>query len=74
MKDFGRLSLRLLNEEEGQATTEYILLLTIGLTMAISVVKKFIQPYLASMATKFSAQLQGALFNKANMHTFRVSH
>ena len=47
-------------------------MLAIGMAMAISVVKKFIQPYLAKMANAFSAEMQSALFSKANMHTLRI--
>jgi Flp pilus assembly pilin Flp len=68
-----RLLLRACFEDEsGQASVEYMLMLSIAMAMAISVVKKFIQPYLAKMADTFSTQMQNALFNKANMHSLRI--
>jgi len=62
----------LLLDEAGQASTEYMLMLAIGMAMTISVIKKFIQPYLAKLADTFSAQMQNALFNKANMHSLHI--
>jgi Flp pilus assembly pilin Flp len=61
-----------LKDETGQASVEYILMLSIGMMMAMTVVKRFLQPYLAKLATTFSTQMQNALFNKANMHSLRI--
>jgi Flp pilus assembly pilin Flp len=62
----------LLRDEDGQASVEYILMLSIAMLMVMSVVKKFIRPYMAKMAERFSAQLQATLFSKANMHSLKI--
>jgi len=59
-------------DQQGQASAEYTLMLSIGLMLGFSVVKNFIKPYLAKMAAIFSQQLQNSLFNKANMHSLRI--
>jgi Flp pilus assembly pilin Flp len=59
-------------DESGQASAEYTLMLSIGLMLGFSVVKKFIKPYLEKMSAQFSSQLSSSLFGKANMHTLRI--
>lgn len=62
---------RFRGDESGQASVEYILMLSVGLAMAITLVRKFIRPVLARLAEAFSAQL-AALFSKANLHTLKI--
>lgn len=64
----------LLADDSGQTSIEYILMLVIGAAMALSVIKKFLQPIFAQLADSISNQLQSTLFNKANMHSLRIGH
>jgi Flp pilus assembly pilin Flp len=59
-------------DERGQASVEYMLMISITLAMTISVIKKFVQPILAEFANTYATKMQNALFNKANMHTLRI--
>jgi hypothetical protein len=61
---------RCCEDESGQASAEYILMLAVGIAMAITLVRKFIRPVLARLADAFSAQL-AELFSKDNLHTLK---
>lgn len=73
LRQLSRL-VRLFEDQSGQATVEYILMLFIAVAMAASVIKHFIQPYMATLADSFSAQITSTLFNKANLHSLRIGH
>ncbi len=63
--------LNFLRDEEGQATTEYILMLSIAVMMAVMVMKKLIGPVYAKLAGAVSNSLQNKLFN-TNLHVFKI--
>jgi Flp pilus assembly pilin Flp len=58
-------------DEDAQATTEYLLMLTMVLVMVVAVVKNLIGPVLSRMGDVVSRSIQNQLFG-ANLHTFRV--
>ena len=62
----------LMQDERAQATTEYILILTVSVTLVFIVVKNFVKPYLSKIASGVYAQMKSSLFNKANMHSFKI--
>lgn len=69
---FSLLILRLLKDEEGQATTEYILILAVVCTFLISVVKKLLQPMFAQLLS-FAQNFIEKKFFGADLHFYRIS-
>jgi Flp pilus assembly pilin Flp len=65
------LWLELWNDEQGQATTEYILILAVVITFLISMIKKFIRPAFARLAQGMSQRIEKQFFG-ANLHQFRI--
>jgi hypothetical protein len=57
--------------ERAQASVEYMLLLSIGAAMAITVMRKLISPVLARLSAAFSAQLD-SFFSRANLHSLKI--
>ncbi len=62
----------LARDERGQASVEYILMLTVSLMILTTVIKKFIQPYLAKISGRLVDRMQSTLFNKANLHHLKI--
>jgi Flp pilus assembly pilin Flp len=58
-------------DEEGQASTEYVLMLSIVVSLTLFVVKNFIKPTFEKLSRVLSNTLQNQLFG-ANLHVFRV--
>ena len=56
--------------EKGQATTEYILMLAISVTLIIVVSKNLVRPILNSLASELGQQIENRLFR--NFHHFPV--
>lgn len=65
------LFLRFLKDDEGQATTEYILILSVTVILAVGVMKKFVGPVFAKLSSTLTANIDKQLFG-ANMHYYRV--
>ena len=63
---------RLLRDESGQATTEYILMIVMALVLVLSVIKKFIQPTLDRLKTQITTQLENTLFGGGDFHRLRI--
>ena len=62
----------LLKDEEGQAVTEYVLMLSCMVGIALLALKKFVQPAFSKI-TKYVTNQIDKQFLGANFHTFRVS-
>lgn len=60
-------------EESGQATTEYILMLAMMVSLAVMVINKVIRPVIQQLGETLFAQIQAKLFRPGAMHRFRVS-
>jgi Flp pilus assembly pilin Flp len=58
-------------DEEGQATTEYFLMLSIVVSLTLMVITKFIRPVFERFGNQLSALIEKRLFG-ADLHTFRV--
>lgn len=55
-------------DEEGQATLEYILILSILVLIAILLVRDLIRPLLDKMTTGITDALKNGMFNPESMH------
>ncbi len=62
---------RFLSDDQGQATVEYILILSVTVIVAVGVMKKFIVPAFAKMQAALSNNIDKQLFG-ANMHYYRI--
>jgi hypothetical protein len=60
-------------DETAQATTEYVLMLSVIVPLLLMVIKKLIQPGFASLTLYVDNLIQKKLFG-ADLHTFRVSN
>ena len=72
-KFYRQLYSRFYSDEEGQATTEYILVLAMIMGFLVMTIKKLITPAFA----KFSSNITGLMdqrIMKADLHCFRVGH
>ncbi len=58
-------------EEDGQATVEYTLVLSIMISLAVIVVRTFIAPLYTRMLSMISKKIENEVFG-ADLHTFRV--
>ena len=63
---------RLLKSEDAQATTEYILLLSIVVALATLVIKKLLHPLAAKAGVLFEKKFEKAL-GGPNFHNFPVN-
>jgi Flp pilus assembly pilin Flp len=63
--------LRFLKSEDGQATTEYMLILAIVSGMLVMLVKKLIQPSFQKLIASVNSAIQKQLFGM-DMHVYRV--
>lgn len=61
----------LIRETSGQATTEYILLLAVVMTMLLFLIKKLIQPYLIKLRDALAERFNSTLFG-ADLHRIRL--
>lgn len=59
-------------DEKAQSTFEYILMLSIAVTLTILVIKTLIVPVLSFLSDQVSGVLRRTLFNKPSMHHIRV--
>ncbi len=66
-----RMMMKFLNDESGQATTEYILMLSIMAGFAVMIIKNFIQPTYQKLSARMSSLIEQK-FLGMDMHTFRV--
>lgn len=62
---------RLWREEEGQATTEYILLLAIIVGMLVTLLKKLIAPAYSKLLLAMSNQIEKKIFG-VDLHYFPI--
>lgn len=60
-----------LREEEGQAVTEYILLMAIMVSFAVMIIKALIRPMYDRISTLLANGVENRLL-KADFHTFKV--
>ncbi len=60
-----------LQDEEGQATTEYILMLSIITSMLVLLVKKLITPMFTKMTASLTSRIEKE-FLGADLHVFRI--
>lgn len=63
---------RFLRDERGQATAEYILILSVALALMAIVIKRLIKPAYEKLRTFLVARLETALFGKGDFHKFPV--
>lgn len=61
----------LIRDEQGQATTEYFLMLSIVVSLTLMVITKFIRPAFEKLGGQLSDMLEKRLFG-VDLHTFRV--
>lgn len=61
----------LLQDEEGQATTEYVMMLSIVTIFLVMTIKNLIQPLFAQLNQYISNSI-GTRFFGSNLHYFRV--
>lgn len=71
MKNRFQFLSRFLKSEEAQATTEYMLILSVVATLLIALVNKLIKPAFAKLSDSISNSIQKQLFGM-DMHTFRI--
>ena len=62
---------KLWKHEEGQATTEYTLMLAIILGMLVIMINKLIKPVFSKLLANVTNQIERQAFG-ANLHSFRV--
>lgn len=62
---------RFVAEDEAQATTEYILMLTVAVALFFLVVKNFVVPMMNKLSDSLSAQIS-AFFQPRNLHQIRL--
>ncbi len=62
---------QLYKEETAQASTEYILVLSIVVGLLMILLNKLIKPTYAKLLTTLSRQIQAQL-SSANLHSFRI--
>jgi hypothetical protein len=60
-----------LQDENGQATTEYILMVTTSIMAAVLVSRKLIGPYYERLNAMVVKSIENQLFN-TDLHVFRV--
>jgi hypothetical protein len=63
--------LDLYQDEKGQATLEYVLLLSIAVSSFMIVLKQFLQPAFAKLSQSLTSLIEKQLLG-ADLHTFRV--
>jgi Flp pilus assembly pilin Flp len=63
---------RLLRDESAQATTEYVLMVSIMVGLTVLTIKKLIQPSLTKLQAALSARMQNILFGGAGFHHIRI--
>ncbi len=64
---------RLFQDESAQATTEYMLMLAVAITIAVAMIKKVLQPAYDRLKVALADQLEKNLFG-GNMHSLKVGH
>ena len=57
---------------QGQATTEYVLILSIAVLLSVLVVRKLILPYATILAEHLSASVEKKIFSPKSMHSVRI--
>ncbi|MBY0472448.1 hypothetical protein K2X30_14885 [bacterium] len=60
------------SDESGQATTEYMLTLSIVVAVALIVIKEFVRPLYELLAQRIGKQLQNTLFSRESFHNLRI--
>jgi hypothetical protein len=66
-----RWAIHLFIDEGGQATTEYLLLLSITVSLLMTVIKVFIKPTFTKLMSAVENNIQNKLFG-ADLYTFRI--
>jgi hypothetical protein len=61
-----------MKDRSGQATTEYILMLMVGMSLFLALVKNVIRPTYARLQSVMIGRLEAAFFGKDNFHRFPV--
>ncbi|OFZ20566.1 MAG: hypothetical protein A2X94_11115 [Bdellovibrionales bacterium GWB1_55_8] len=62
------VSRRIWADESGQATTEYILMVALAVTLALMVIREFIKPVLERMTSSLVEKMERGFFG--NLHHF----
>ena len=62
---------RLVSDSSGQATVEYILILSVTVVLALIVMRQFVGPVFKKASARLNASIDNALFG-ANMHYYRL--
>jgi Flp pilus assembly pilin Flp len=60
--------------EQGQATTEYILVLAVAISLFMIVFNQLLKPFFTQIKTQLTQSFQNRLFSSGNLHHFPVSH
>lgn len=63
---------RLLDDEGAQATTEYILMLSIIVMICIGILKKILTPLFSKITKNLMKSLDGLLFAPGAFHSFPI--
>ncbi|MEK7691621.1 MAG: hypothetical protein AAB425_11440 [Bdellovibrionota bacterium] len=58
--------------QNGQATTEYILLLAVGVTLALMVIKNLLVPAYETLQGKIGPAIERRIFNPKSFHQLRI--
>lgn len=58
--------MRFLSDEDGQATTEYILMLAIAVAAAIVLLNKFLRPSFAKIENSLRRKIESEIFPSGN--------
>lgn len=67
-----RLFGRFWREDQAQVTVEYILILSIGVMLAVMVIKKILAPSMDRISKSILGSINSVLFNKQTMHRIRI--
>lgn len=70
-QDQTQTHLRSGTDAQGQATVEYILMLSVSVTIALIVIKNFISPVYTEVASRVAQSVENRL-SGANLYHFRV--
>ena len=62
---------KFLDDSSGQATVEYILILSVTVMLAVVVMRQFVGPVFKKASARLNASIDNALFG-ANMHYYRL--
>jgi hypothetical protein len=58
-------------DENAQATVEYILMMAIAVTFVLTFARRFIKPFYEKLENAISSRWEG-LFQSGNMHRFKI--